>query len=380
VIRVGYESRNYGGARNSYAPVEGVEHVKVRRAPLEKLPPADRRQLGNVFVPLGPSRVDLVHTWNRVSLGRCPWGVSFEHALPRIDDYRFPRLRDRLIPFLTNDRCRFIVGISDYAVRTFARSLSPEQAAEAMPKVRSVLPSQRLLERSIDYCPPERHEPLRLLFVGVTFFGKGGEALLRAIEHVGDELNLECTIVSPVQGGDYGGTPPADVDPAVVRRRLATHPRVTWHERLPNTEVLRLMERAHLGLLPTFADTFGYTPVEFMSLGLPSIVSNVQALPEFTGPETGWTVQVPTDELGNWVGRITRDIGERAARYHEAVDAVTAQLEAILRIVRADPEQLAQLSESTCEAARERFDQAKRSAAMHAIYREAVEGPLGNAS
>lgn len=370
-VRVGYESHNYGGARNTYAPIAGVDFVKQRRVPIERVPFLERRGYSSAFVPLGPTRCDVIHLWNRVSFGRSPWGASFEWTFPNVDGSRYPQALDRLRHPMFDSRCRFLIAISEHAKTMMQSSLSEQQWAALESKIHVALPAHQFQTRRSAYTPPDASAPLRLLFVGVTFFGKGGEACLRAVEEVGDELNLELTVVSPVLGDDYGGTPPADVDVRGLHRRLESNDRIRWHPRLDNADVLNQIEHHHLGLLPTFADTFGYAVLEFMGLGVPTIVSNVQALPEFTGVDTGWTVQVPVDDRGVWLGRQS-GTELRKAYYHQAVDSVAGQLVRILRLLRERPELLDSIHRSSVERLADQFDPEARGRAILQIYQDSL--------
>ena len=369
---VGYDSHNYNGERNTYAPIEGVTYVKMRRIPFEYTPGPEHFGLHRVFAPLAPNpKVDLVHLWNRVSVGRTPWGVSFEDTLP----YLNPRLHARAISLqrklLFSDQCRFIIGMSDYAVRQFRSTLSDSEWLQIANKVHQIYPHHPKPIRNSTYPGLEEQDSLRLIFVGGDFFRKGGEPALRAVEEVGDELDLQLTVISRVEGNDYSGTPPADVDVVDVRRRLADNPRVDWMPHLPHNEVMASIEHHHVGLLPTLSDTFGYSVLEFMGLGVPSIVSNVQALPEFTGPETGWRLDVATDDRGVWLGR-NPDMEHRRTHYFETVGHTTSQLIEVLRAVRADPDVLRVKSLSASARFDEQFDPHARHESILSIYANAA--------
>lgn len=369
---VGYESHNYGGERNTYAAVEGAQHVKMRRIPFEYAPGREHFGLHRVFAPLAPNpKVDLVHLWNRVSVGRTPWGVSFEDTLP----YLNPRIHDRMIKLqrrrLFSSQCRFIIGMSNHAIRNFRATLSESEWKRIAGKVHQVFPHYPKPGRSTSYPSLGEQEALRLVFVGGDFFRKGGEIALRAVEDVGDDLNVRLTVISRVEGNDYSGTPPEEVDVDSVRKRLTDNPRIDWIKQLPHNEVLAAIEDHHVGLLPTLSDTFGYSVLEFMGLGVPSIVSNVQALPEFTGDDTGWQIDVVTDGQGVWLGRHP-SLDERRRHYYESVEKSTTRLEDILAAIRNDPSQLHLKSASSTDRFEKQFDPVRRADQVREIYRAAL--------
>jgi glycosyltransferase involved in cell wall biosynthesis len=75
------------------------------------------------------------------------------------------------------------------------------------------------------------------------------------------------------------------------------------------------MRCVHVGLLPTYADTYGLSVLELQANGVPVISTNVRALPEMNNNQAGWLIDVPRDALGE-------------ARY--ASDEMRAQLSAAI--------------------------------------------------
>ncbi|MDW3176726.1 MAG: glycosyltransferase [Acidimicrobiia bacterium] len=232
-------------------------------------------------------------------------------------------------------------------------------------------PHQPAQSRRTQYPELGEEDALRLIFVGGDFFRKGGEAILRAVEALGDELNLQLTVISKVEGNDYTGTPPPEVDVASIRRRLEGNPRIDWRRSVSHDEVMSAIEMHHVGLLPTFSDTFGYSVLEFMSLGVPAIVSDLQALPEFADSVTGWQVHVEKDDHGEWVGRHP-NMDRRSHHYFESVADTTSQIEGILSEIRTNPALLSIKAASTHDRIAQQFDPSTRAATVRSIYEQAL--------
>jgi glycosyltransferase involved in cell wall biosynthesis len=69
---------------------------------------------------------------------------------------------------------------------------------------------------------------------------------------------------------------------------LSISDRVTFHEKVPQPEVLRILESCHLFCYPTTAsEGFPKVVLEALANGLPVITTRVSVLPELIGSETG---------------------------------------------------------------------------------------------
>ena len=55
---------------------------------------------------------------------------------------------------------------------------------------------------------------------------------------------------------------------------------IFYHKILFNSEVMNILKNTHVGLLPTYADTYGYSVLEAQSFGCPVITTNIRAMPE----------------------------------------------------------------------------------------------------
>ena len=72
---------------------------------------------------------------------------------------------------------------------------------------------------------------------------------------------------------------------------------VKYFPSLSNTHVLELIKQAHVALLPTWMDTYGYSVLECQSGGCPVVTTNLRALTEINNDELGWVIPVPTNRL-----------------------------------------------------------------------------------
>ena len=270
--------------------------------------------LESAFRPMKHLAVDVLHTFNTVCCTRQPWCSTFETTLPRTDltcsgkwaqsDHPV-LLRDidrRLYAELAQDNCRALLALSRSAYAIQQRSLEALNVSareQIMAKTSVLLPPQRLL---VDDCSAAEKfgtvgDCLEILFVGRQFFRKGGAQVVDVLKTFAKKAKFHLTVVSALQHGDYVSmTGKADLER--YRQLLGTTDWITWHPQLPNEAVLDLCRKAHVGLLPTFADTFGYSVLEMQAAACPVVTTDIRAMPEINDAQSGWICHLPKNSIG----------------------------------------------------------------------------------
>ncbi|NML06236.1 glycosyltransferase family 4 protein [Sphingomonas sp. G-3-2-10] len=339
-ITVGTTQRQYPAIRNFLdSPVPGVEFVRTGNAlrypnhALFKLFGHVDPMLDNLHV--GARGCDLIHFFNRVSLGSTPWVTTFETVLPRWDQHRPKAIRWGL-KLLAGKPCRRLIAFSECTAGLQRALLAahPDLADAILPKITVLHPLQRPLVDGPKLAPAAG-EPVRFVIVGADFFRKGGGEVLRVFDRLlerGAPLRLD--IVSTLAFGDYASHATA-ADQAEAIRLIARWPgAIVHHERLANEGVLDLLRQAHVGLLPSWADTYGYSVLEAQAAGCPVITTDIRALPEVNDDAQGWVIPVPKDPRGNG---LTGTADERRA----LSAAIEAGVEQAVTAILADPASVA---------------------------------------
>lgn len=284
------------------------QNYEVRRAPnLYRIPNYIYFRLtgkahpvwANLHRDFGQRGYDLLHFFNGVSLSNRPWVSTYETFLPRWGAYGIKRLR-RGIKAMASPHCKQLIALSDCAYRIqddLLRSY-PDFRDTIMSKTMVMHPPQAPIISNYGDKPLSK-EFIDIAFVGGLFFLKGGLEVLRVVDRLlqkGAPLRLH--IVSSLITGDHA-TQAGPRELEAAQRIIAAHPgRVIQVSSLSNQEVLDLFRRCHLGLLPTWADTYGYAVLEAQAAGCATICTNVRALPEINPESAGWTVKVPVNDLG----------------------------------------------------------------------------------
>ena len=322
---LGFRFDHYSYTRNIIGIIPEVEYCKVKdlfsrvNAGARILNRLTNRNLiptfdlNNQFCDFNLNKVDLIHLFNGISYGGIPWVSTFETILPR-----FTRVVQRThgsspgflnnwtlhraLKALAGNACKQIIAMS-YCASNMQRDLLMEFSkykANIERKLVVMLPPQDLLVSQFSEKKIDLQGPIKFMFVGNEFFRKGGREIIETLKMLRDRYHydLELTIVSSLTMGNYAVT----VSPEDVQRTLAffqeNHEWIKYFKQIPNPMVLKLMKETHIGLLTSYADSFGYSALEFQGSGCPVVSTNIRALPEINDNEKGWLIEVPKNRLG----------------------------------------------------------------------------------
>jgi glycosyltransferase involved in cell wall biosynthesis len=178
-------------------------------------------------------------------------------------------------------------------------------------------------------------------------------------------LPYQLVIVSKMTYGDWASrTTSADHEAAL--KIIRSHPeRITLHNALPYAQVLDVFRHAHIGVLPTWADSYGYSVLEAQSAGCAVISTNLRALPEINSEDRGWLLQMPLNEWQN--GRIHTDAEREIFR-----TTLEQELEKTLRHIAAHPGEIAAKAARAHASVKEHHSPASRASLTEAIYDAAL--------
>jgi glycosyltransferase involved in cell wall biosynthesis len=301
-------------------------------------------RLRNTFRAFGRQSCPIHHLFNGVSLGHTPWVSTFETFVPRWSRFDVGGSRwgavarshlRRGFECLAGEPCRRLIALSECShriQRVFMNEFAPDLSASILPKLTVLHPAQALdpTAASRSWTPDGI---VRFCFVGRQFFVKGGAETLRAFQHLYESgrrnwrLHLVSTLESQADRPHLTSMSEAEVRGIIARcNGLVTHTHA-----MDRDAVRSLMRSSDVGLLPSFADTYGYWVLEAQASGLPVVTTNIRALPEINGDSRGWVVPLPTDELG--YGRIA--IGEES---RVASEQLLAGLVDVLERICSQPE------------------------------------------
>lgn len=339
--------------------------------------------LNNQFEDFDLNKVDLLHFSNGVSYGKTPWVSHFETILPRFSavlnqakETHWQNLEpNRLIlkglDALRSPACKQIIAWSENAAnfqRKFLSEISSEYSEPILAKLRVLHPAQELLVERITPSEYDHEHPLRFVLVGSAFFRKGGRELFRAFQRLAGEegMPIRLVVVSSLRVESYAAHE-TEADINWARQIIAEKPHwLEYYQELPNNGVLELLKNADVGLLPTWADTYGLSVLEAQASGCPVITTDVRALPEINNNHVGWLIKVPKDELGEAIYATDED-------RQKLSQSIQSGLESAIRSIVADPSVIALKGQAALERIRVEHDPQAYAESLRQIYQAALE-------
>lgn len=370
-----------------YVPVKDL-YSNLRRAALF----ANRRlskdlfpafDLNNQFDDFELNKVDILHLSNGVSFGRTPWVSHFETLLPRFsglmqryhgktkNPIKLTPLIQRGFAALQSPSCKQIIAWSQSAANIQSDLLTelPFEERETILKKMVVLhPPQEALVESPLQKQYSSSDPIRFILVGSGFFRKGGLETLKAFEKLvkNEGAPIKLVIVSSLRLEPYAARETEVERDWAVRFIEENSDWIEYYSSLPNDKTIELIKKCDIGLLPTYADSYGFSVLEAQACGLPVISTDVRALPEVNNTEIGWIIRVPKNDLGEAL-YFTVEERERLSQQ------IQAGLEAIVHNIVADPSVIFEKAVKSIERIREMHDPTAYAQKLRAIYQDALQ-------
>ncbi|GGC72856.1 glycosyltransferase family 4 protein [Marinobacter halophilus] len=360
-LKIGHAGRQYPEVRNIIGCVEGANYQLCRDyysllrrfGPLLGADPSSNRFFDQQFRfrDFGFNRVDCLHLFNGINYSRTPWVTTYETLIPRFrhvltnhttdtERVRSSEKAKRALSLLASEQCRGLIALSGSARQIQGQFLGhfPEFKDQIENKTVVLHPPQKPLadpEMELTF-PYENSGIVSFMLVGHHFFRKGGEEVIEALAEFrrrGD-TDFRLVIVSRLQTDSYASSADAD---DVIRVRALINENSEWiehYEALSPEDVLEKMRLCDIGLLPSYAETYGYSVLEFQACGRPVITTNVRAFPEINSDDRGWLIPVSKREIGGEAYFKTDQ--DRAALSNAIKTGLTGVVEGIL----ANPQQI----------------------------------------
>jgi glycosyltransferase involved in cell wall biosynthesis len=383
---IGFDHDDYLQQRCIINAVAGSQYRKVFNIARMgwRLPRLQQWTEGRFVGPISPD-VDILHLFNCIPMKtKKPWVCTFETVVPRYDatrtahwgaspDYGNISSSPRCLAArraITSPSCLGLLPLSECNRRmelSFLASMpAPDPSIER--KMIVLPPPQPIIATGATHRPATGRN-VKFLFVGRAFHRKGGMEVIRTLARLRRDHRypIELTVVSDLLLDPYA-TRETVADIAAARDLLKANAEwITWPGRLGNRAILGLMVEAHVGLLPTHADTYGLSVLECQASACPVITTDVRAMPEINTPETGWLIQVPKNRLGE-------AIYTTADERRTLSEAIETGLENAVHEIFANLAELPRKAAAALEHIRQHHDPNTYGARLKEIYEGALVG------
>jgi len=306
---IGYnQNRNFAALPYEKYRFEKKQNLhKIPAFLYNKLTNKTHQYYWNSYRDFDLNKVELFHFFNALSYGNKPWITTFETSIPRWGDKNI----EKGLELIASKACKKIIALSNCAT-----NVQRMVVAKSFPHYIDVIEEKLITLHPAQVCPPIKDiektisDRLNFTIVGGDFFRKGGKEILIAFDRLYERgiTDWNLNIVSRMEFGDYASRSTTK-DLEIALQIIDKYPNnITYKKFLSNKEVLNLFKNTHIGLLPTYADTYGYSVLEAQSYGCPVITTNIRALPEINNSDLGWVINVKKDDMGNAILNTEKDI------------------------------------------------------------------------
>jgi glycosyltransferase involved in cell wall biosynthesis len=270
------------------------------------------------FKPIIPTGCDVFHFFNCINLGKhTKWVISVESGVPwpvsvtrcvesekaDLSSIVHDKYVERRIKALANSNCLGLLALS-HCTENIQREIIkqfPQYESIIAKKMITLLPPQKLiigdvLEKGVTWI---EEEPLTFIYVGSDFYRKGGRETVQVLSELHKRYSFKLILISSMAVDEkrYMRTENDEKESKCLIEKNKDW--IEYYDRLPNTEVLEKMKKAHVCLLPTWMDTFAYSVLEAQACGTPVISTSLRALTEINNENVGWLIDVPVNRLNN---------------------------------------------------------------------------------
>lgn len=195
---------------------------------------------------------DLIHCAHCLSKNKDkPWVADIESWWSMyISGYKSEKARKKVKKILFSKSCKKIMAWTESTKRDIL-----QKHPEIKKKIEVVYPAVP----EIKNLKKQKNKKLKIIFIARYFDIKGGLIALEVLERLRKEFGIEGIVVSNVS-----------------EKLKEKYPKIKIYNLIPQEELFKLMKSSDLFLYPGSVDTFGFSLLEAMAFGLPTITINTK--------------------------------------------------------------------------------------------------------
>ena len=287
---------------------------------------------------------DLIHCAHCLSLNKTNWVADFESLWQMwISGRDTKRGREKVLKLLIEDNCKKIITWTDYTKREISSKFP-----EIKDKITVVSFAMYPLKVKKD-----KHKAINLLFVGRYFYQKGGLHTLDVFDKLTKKYeNVKCIFISQT--------------PEEVKEKYSSNEKIKFFDLMPHQRLVKeVFPRADILVYPGYSDTFGFTFIEAMSIGMPTVTVDGFARKDIISEgETGFIIP----RIGHCRTKIeTKEFGDNEKKIIEGVIEKTS-------LLIENKELRERMSENCIKEVREgKFSIKERNKKLRNVYVEALQ-------
>ena len=321
-IKVGYLNNFYPEKRCIIDKIESIKYEKINYYDdwnklyynlLRKFKIKKENLKQFVFSSNKNYDIDILHTFNSICKINTPWITTFETLIPRnmnthnyhqeIKKYYIDKEVKKQIQLLNSSNCKKIIAISNCSLliqKDFLREFDKDLEKQLSKKMTILHPPQEMLTNisEIEKKYEKELKEIKFIFVGNDFFRKGGEEIVKVFIKLKKQYPIKLTIISNLNINDYATLSTKKDKERILKLIKDNSDWINLYSNIPNKDVLEIIKQHNIGLLPTFADTYGYSVLEMQASGVPVITTNIRALSEINNDECGWIINIKKNKYG----------------------------------------------------------------------------------
>ncbi len=315
-MKIGVTSTDYPIKRNIIGKVSDAEYLVLRKnnnfyhslSTIIKLLLRKKENFDGKYYYWQKPKLDVLHLYNQVNYSSQKWVTSFETLVPRFDETKNDHQKEnpshqknnkteQALQQICKSNCLGIISISKASADIQNELLKnyPKYEEIIQKKLHIIHPAQELLpenKRKFD----NLENGLTLIFVGTQFHLKGGVEMVEVLKTLKKHYNFKLIIISSFKTDNYV-THVTKEEAEKTREELEKEDWIEVYQNIPNEKVLSLIKDSHIGLLPTWSDTYGFSVLEMQAAGVPVITTDIRALPEINNNQCGWLIHLPQNRL-----------------------------------------------------------------------------------
>lgn len=271
-----------------------------------------------------PLPVDVIHTFNMCCDTPNKWCVSFESAMPRLHEtMSYHRNKKTLVindtvkkhlEHMAADNCIGLYALSENSLDIHTALINEIgiNVKDIIKKSVVLHPPQKLFvsKDDIDTRFNGINDELRIIFIGNALSRKGGVEMINVLYELRKrfDINIKLILISNMSTASDAVSGINAEELESVKALVNRSEWIEWHSSIPNAKVIELCKTAHIGMLPSYADSYGYSVLEMQACGVPVITTDIRAFPEINN--SGWRCHIPQNEFKEATGQPTELLRE----------------------------------------------------------------------